>query len=83
MNILSNEPSADTNVTLTEDMSQNDNEDTHKELEDNDDSWTDVNLNEDGDLVATARIKGPCEDPRNLDNLTQSRGKGKLDYLVM
>ncbi|XP_052124935.1 neurobeachin isoform X3 [Frankliniella occidentalis] len=42
-------------------------------MEDNDDSWTDVNLNEDGDLVATARIKGRAEENRNLHNISQSQ----------
>ena len=44
-------------------------------MEDNDDSWTDVNLNEDGDLVATARIKDRGEESRNLHNISQSQGR--------
>ncbi|KAK3927685.1 Neurobeachin [Frankliniella fusca] len=42
-------------------------------MEDNDDSWTDVNLNEDGDLVATARIKDRAEENRNLQNMSQAQ----------
>lgn len=52
-------------------------------MEDNDDSWTDVNLNEDGDLVATARIKDRGEESRNLHNISQSQGKGEFVILKL
>lgn len=57
-----------------------DNENKHNSSEE---AWTDVNLNEDGDTIPMTNQR---EDPRNIHNMTHSRGKNsflisKKEYL--
>ncbi|XP_046141368.1 neurobeachin isoform X8 [Osmia bicornis bicornis] len=73
-NIQSNDSSEDTvhrsNITADPSPSEvtTDNENKHNSSEE---AWTDVNLNEDGDTIPMTNQR---EDPRNIHNMTHSRG---------
>ncbi|XP_012140794.1 A kinase anchor protein rugose isoform X6 [Megachile rotundata] len=73
-NIQSNDSSEETvhrsNITADPSPSEvtTDNENKHNSSEE---AWTDVNLNEDGDTIPMTNQR---EDPRNIHNMTHSRG---------